>query len=225
MEGRRPVRFVGGVLAAGKGLRLLGRHKPFIWWRGAFLIEHAVQVFQDAGAEHVILVLRPEHHRVLDQVRSLRIGQRSGCVSVVYPHHDGLAGSVQAVYGAFESLCSCVSDSFESSRGQGSLVLHQVDRPFVSARQIRQLIEAPQQSASYSDGDSMVPPVKLPCGMAKVVACLTGDTGLGGLARLNLWRPDAMMSPEPGDVGPNEDLFFHDIDTPRDALSLLQIGQ
>lgn len=222
MGQQNQVSFVGGVLAAGRASRLRGHLKPFLWWQGGYLLEHAIRVLQDAGALHVILVMRPEHHRMVADVRSIRHAQRTGLVSVVNPTGEGLSHSVQTLYQAFEKFVLLTRPRHLGPDDVSSLILHQVDRPHVRPTHIRKLAELRCTSAGYQEDAHMVPPLKLPCGLAKIVSELKADQGMGALLRQDRWRPQILLHPEPAVEGASCAPFFSDVDTAADAIRLLQ---
>lgn len=214
--------FVGGVLAAGRGSRLKGRQKPFLWWQDGFLLEHATRVLQAAGAHHVILVMQPRQQALLDHVRSICHALRAGQVSLVNPTNDGLSGSVQALYSAFENYVSSARRRGLGLAIETHLIVHQVDRPHVKSDHILRLVDLQQSSAGYLEDMHIVPPLKLPPGLSGVVAELKDDQGMGALFRQNRWRPEVLLRPEPEIPVGCYPSFFNDVDTAADAIRLLQ---
>jgi CTP:molybdopterin cytidylyltransferase MocA len=192
----------------------MGRHKALLPFGGRSLLARACDLFFDACVGHTVVALRAKVHEELSQEPWWLQARAAGRVSaVLLEPGQPLSASIKALLGA---------------SGGTHVILHQVDRPFVTLEHMQRLVSfaaCRDQVVLSRHGALLMPPAVVPADLARQFAAEESWNDDRGLASL-LQRKGLAWGEVVFDVmdGPH---FALDLDTPEDygdALALCPLG-
>jgi molybdenum cofactor cytidylyltransferase len=191
------------VLAAG-GSRRLGQPKQLLRLEGETLVERAVRLAGEAGANPVLAVLGAHHESIRAAVSFDRLGRLYDAIPVLNGGWEqGIATSIHAALEALEK---------QEPAAQGVLILG-CDQPRLTATHLRAMLEtfeaqtAPVMVASAYAGVEGVPAI-FPGESFAELRALRGDEGARSVLKRATWPVIALPFPggevdidQPGDLG------------------------
>lgn len=186
----------------------MGRSKALLHWGAVSLVEHAFSILRAAGVAHVLVAVREEDRLALEREQVIAESIKQGNLSFVVPRPvGGMSASLRTLVDA------C---------GGGALALLQVDRPFVTAEQVSQMIDVFRKvelPVVARCSDLYMPPVILPMTLRPVLQTLAGDMGLSPLFRAGAIKHASVPFDDP------DGLFGLDVDTPSDWEHALMLSR
>jgi molybdenum cofactor cytidylyltransferase len=183
-------RFSVIVLAAGGSSRL-GQPKQLVTFKGKTLIQNAVDIAQEAGADQVLVVVGAEAESVRTELGRAQIIENTRW-------REGLSTSIQSGVIELERDCEVV-------------VITLCDQPLITAEHIKALVmelEKSSVAATAYDGTIGVPAAFTREVFSQLLA-LNGDKGAKSLL---LTHPNPALVPLPQAAV--------DVDTPTDLIDL-----